>query len=199
MLTAEAAELPPKRSTDSENISPSKYQTFVAWFSKTRVALITLIVVLLAMLLWGFFYSVLPPAPRATPKTCPSPTPNTITSSAISVTVLNGGARAGTGGQVSTQLSNAGFQIKNVANTNERVTDTVIRGSAVDSPQARLVAAFFNTTNISSDNRADPNSVDVVIGSQFQPMNPSAAQSTTIISPSSCDQTAPTTPSASHS
>lgn len=64
---------------------------------------------------------------------------------------------------VGANLKALGFDVREVGNTDERITKTIIRGATADDPNVQLVARFFVEPTIEADGRAT-GTVDVLVG-----------------------------------
>lgn len=172
---------------------------------KTRMLVtpITLLVLLgvLAFGAWWGFQLISAPLPGNEPTPCVTKSVEEVAVDQIAVRVYNGGYTTGLGSKVGTALTKLGFTVLDTANTEERITTTVIVASSEDAPEAQLVLSFFKDATIKADGRTDA-IVDVMVGSDWGGMNKKADKSITVESGSACLPVLPsasTSPSASSS
>lgn len=144
---------------------------------RVPVLLGLLVVALITALWWGYRNVLTPPRPPTRAEICATSSPTPFTTSRVDVSVFNGGARGGLAGQVGANLKQAGFNVRTISNTDERVTTTIVRGAAMDSPQVVLVAAWVPGAVVQADGRQGA-TVDVLVGKDFAPMSTTAPRST---------------------
>lgn len=134
------------------------------------------LLLLLGLLGWGLWWGweQLTRPPQATAPPCVPQSASVLTSSQVSVQVLNAGSIAGLAGQVTEQLRNKGFAMEPPGNTDEPVSNTVIVGGSADEPPVQLVSGFFPGAEIWPDQRTD-GTVDVLVGDAFDGFNDEAA------------------------
>lgn len=157
---------------------------------------------LLGLLLWGASWgwkSLTAPLPSPSPTPCVTQSAEVVTPANISLRVLNGGFTSGLANRVSRTLrDNIGFKIVKVDNSDERVTGTIIRGSAKQETELQLVASYFNEAKIEHDDRVD-GTIDVLVGSDYKDMAKSpkpqapASQGVICVVPSPSPTAAPST------
>ena len=147
---------------------------------------------LLGLLGWGLWWcwqqlsrpaQVVPAAP------CVTQSASVLTSTQVTVQVMNAGSVAGLAGQVTEQLRNKGFTTKPAANTDEPVGNTVVVGATADEPAVQLVLGFFPGAEVRADGRTD-GTVDVLVGapsaaSTMQPRPRSGVPGGTVCLPES--------------
>ena len=126
------------------------------------------LLVLLGLLGYGAYWGYQQfsaPAATATPIPCVmTDVGGKLTPKKVSVRVLNGGTVSGLARQTTTYLRAYGFYIIGYSNAdNERITDPVIVGNSVDSPEVRLLLGFFKNSTARADGRTD-HTVDVLVG-----------------------------------
>lgn len=147
------------------------------------------LLLLLGLLLYGAWWgrkNLLAPVPTPAPVPCASQKVGPqLTTSKVTVRVYNGGTQVGLAGQVGSQLTNAGFRVAGTGNTDQKVTTTVIVGSAAADPEVKLVLGFFKNAKVRADKRVD-HTVDVLVGSTFGGMNPKAPRSIAVSSGTVC-------------
>ncbi len=171
----------------------------------TPVTLLLLLGILIYGGWWGY-RNVMAPLPSATPDPCVTQNVGKhLTSSHVSVRVLNGGTQVGLAGRVGAQLSTAGFKVIDVGNTTEVVTSTVVVGASKNAPEVKLVLGFLKGATARADHRTD-GTVDVLVGNKFGGFNPKASRQIAVPGgvvclPASATPSAgsSSTPSASHS
>ena len=134
------------------------------------------LLMLLGLLGWGLWWGwqqlsrpaqVVPAAP------CVTQSASVLTSTQVTVQVMNAGSVAGLAGQVTEQLRNKGFTTKPAANTDEPVGNTVVVGATADEPAVQLVLGFFPGAEVRVDGRTD-GTVDVLVGDSFGGFNDAA-------------------------
>lgn len=139
----------------------------------TPVVLLLLLGLLLFGAWWGY-KNVLRPAPGVPPTPCVTQdVGKTLASSSVTVRVYNGGRTTGLAGKVAEAMKARKFIIKSVANTDEQIKTTIVRGGAIDNPEVQLVAKQFRGVTVRADDRTD-GTVDVLVGSEYSGMAPKA-------------------------
>ena len=125
---------------------------------------------LLGLLVWGSFWgwrNLTAPLPTPEPTPCVTVATELVNVTDISVRVYNAGFTSGLANRVKTQLSEAGFNVVKVDNTEERVTKGVIvRTSEDNQPGVRLVSSYFSEVEVEYDDRVD-GTVDVLLASEW--------------------------------
>ncbi|SDL10422.1 LytR cell envelope-related transcriptional attenuator [Tessaracoccus oleiagri] len=138
------------------------------------IATPVLLLGLLGFLVWGASWgwrNLTAPLPSPSPTPCVTRSAQVITAANVSVRVFNGGFATGLAGRVAAHLRNNGFEVLRVANTDERVAETIIRGSAENEPALTLLQSHFRESVIQHDDRVD-GSVDVLVGTTYMGVNP---------------------------
>lgn len=135
---------------------------------RTPLTLILLVVIVVYGLWWGYSTVLKATAERPVPG-CVTQSASAIVPAQINVRVYNGGATAGLAGKVATTLRAKGFTVSRVGNTEEHINATIIVGASADSPQVKLVLAYFEKATVRPDNRGD-GSVDVLVGDAYDGM-----------------------------
>ncbi|HET9127865.1 MAG TPA: LytR C-terminal domain-containing protein [Propionibacteriaceae bacterium] len=137
------------------------------------------LLVLLGFLVYGAWWgyrNVMAPLPGSTPAPCVTQSVGKhLTSSQVSVRVLNGGNTVGLAGRVAAQLTSAGFKVISTGNTSDVVTSTVVVGATKDAPEVKLVLGFLKGAKATGDKRTD-GTVDVLVGDGFSGFNPKASR-----------------------
>lgn len=144
------------------------------------------LLVLLAIIVAGFWYGwkalTAPFGPDAVP--CVNKdVGKSLTTKSVQLDVVNGGHTRGLAKQVSTQLTAKGFTVTDTGNTDERVKQTVIVGVAKDSPEVKLVAAFFPKSTVRADATRVDHSVTVMVGENYAGINAKAPTSLAVSGP----------------
>lgn len=131
----------------------------------TPVILLALLGLLAWAALWGWKELVAPfPSPSPTP--CVVQPAAAVTPAQVTVRVFNGGFTTGLATTEGHRLTEAGFKVTKVDNTDERIKGTIIRGSEKDADQVTLVASYYKEPTVEYDDRVD-GTVDVMVGSDF--------------------------------
>jgi len=137
------------------------------------------LLVLLGFLVYGGWWgyrNVMAPLPGSTPTPCVTQNVGKhLSSSDVSVRVLNGGTTVGLAGRIGAQLTNVGFKVISTGNTSEVVTSTVVVGASKNAPEVKLVLGFFKGAKVRADKRTD-GTVDVLVGDGFGGFNAKAAR-----------------------
>jgi len=134
------------------------------------------LLMLLGLLGWGLWWGwqqlsrpaqVVPAAP------CVTHSASVLTSTQVTVQVMNAGTVAGLAGQITEQLRNKGFTTKPPRNTDGPIDNTVVVGATADEPAVQLVLGFFPGAEVRPDGRTD-GTVDVLVGDTFGGFNEAA-------------------------
>lgn len=145
------------------------------------------LLLLLALVGVAFFFGwkgLTAPMPGdVVPPCVPTDVGKTLTTKSVSVNVINGGYTRGLAGDVGKQLTAKGFNVTDVGNTEDRVKQTVIVGVAKDSPEVKLVAAFFPKSAIQEDATKVDHSVTVKVGTTYGGFNAKAPTSLPVTGP----------------
>ncbi len=134
------------------------------------VATPVLLLSLLALLIWGASWgwrNLTAPLPSPSPTPCVTKSASIITSDMVSVRVLNGGFTSGLAGRVAEHLGNNGFTVLRTGNTEERVKETIVRGSTESEAKLTMLQSHFKGAIIEHDDRVD-GSVDVLVGTGYE-------------------------------
>lgn len=129
---------------------------------------------LLGFLGWGFMWGwreLTAPLPTTPPTPCVVEKTDIVNPSMVSVRVLNGGFTTGLGRRTGTYLTDNGYQVVEVNDTDELVKQTIIRGNKREHPNMRLLASNFIDAEIEYDDRIT-GIVDVLVGTDFQGFAP---------------------------
>lgn len=125
---------------------------------------------LLALLAWGAFWgwqNLTAPLPEPAPTPCVTVSTDLVNVTNVSVRVYNAGFTSGLANRVKTRLTDAGFKVIKVDNSDERVTKGVIvRTSEDNKPAIRLVSSYFTEVAVEFDDRVD-GTVDVLLASDW--------------------------------
>ncbi|CAL8968777.1 hypothetical protein TESS_TESS_01744 [Tessaracoccus sp. O5.2] len=133
------------------------------------IATPVLLLSLLGLLVWGATWgwkALTEPLPSPSPTPCVMEPAEIVTVRDVTVRIYNGGFTSGLANRVGNQLTEAGFDVARVTNTEERVTGTVIRANRRETPQIRLAASYFVEPVIQYDDRVD-GVVDILVGTDF--------------------------------
>ncbi|AXE37633.1 LytR C-terminal domain-containing protein [Acidipropionibacterium virtanenii] len=160
-------------------------------------------ILLLAIIVMGFWYGwkslTAPFGPKAVP-CVNTDVGKALTSKSVQLDVVNGGHTRGLAGDVAKALTGKGFTVTDTGNTDERVKQTVIVGVAKDSPEVKLVAAFFPRSTVRADATRVDHSVTVMVGENYRGFNTKAPTSLAVSGPVCLPSPSPTpTPSGSGS
>ncbi|AFV90810.1 hypothetical protein PACID_30460 [Acidipropionibacterium acidipropionici ATCC 4875] len=144
------------------------------------------LLVLLAIIVVGFWYGWKALTAPFGPKAVPCVNTNvgkSLTTKSIELDVVNGGHTRGLAKQVANQLTAKGFSVTDTGNTDERVKQTVIVGVAKDSPEVKLVSAFFPKSTVRVDTTRVDHSVTVMVGENYGGFNAKAPTSLAVSGP----------------
>ena len=151
----------------------------------TPITLLLLLAFLAYGAWWGF-RNVMAPVPGSTPAPCVTQkVGKNLSTSQVSVRVLNGGTTVGLAGRVSAQLTNVGFKVLSTGNTSDVVTSTVVVGASKDAPEVKLVLGFFKGAKVRADKRTD-GTVDVMVGDNFGGFNAKAHRQISVPGGTAC-------------
>ena len=129
---------------------------------------------LLGFLGWGFMWGwreLTAPLPTTPPTPCVVEQTDIVNPGMVSVRVFNGGFTTGLGRRIGTYLTDNGYQVTRVDDTDEQVKETIIRANEREHPMVRLVASNFIDPVIEYDDRITGD-VDVLVGTGFQGFTP---------------------------
>ncbi|QGN34058.1 LytR C-terminal domain-containing protein [Microlunatus sp. Gsoil 973] len=133
---------------------------------RTPLTLLILLAILCYGAWWGWKNIIAPPQKTPPPPCVPTKVTNkSLKSSQVTVRVYNGGDKKGLAGDVTRSLRAKGFNVLDPANTDEKVSVTVIVGNAAKNPEVRLVRSFFKGSKVRADGRTD-HTVDVLVGNR---------------------------------
>ena len=151
----------------------------------TGITLVSLVVVVCIMAVWGFHALTAPikddtTATPSSASTCTSGE-KTVTKYVrrgdVTVSVFNAGERSGRAQQTMDLFEHAGFKVGEVSNAPDgiKVDRAVVYSTKTDDPAAELVAKALGkkTQVVHSDDELGPG-VDVVIGDKFKRLDSSA-------------------------
>jgi hypothetical protein len=158
------------------------------------------LLLLLGVLMWGAWWgynNILAPVPKIPPPPCVEQTlaKGELKSSQVIIKVYNGGDRRGLAGDVRRQLQGKGFKVTVAANTNEKISKTVIVGANAKNPEVLFVKSFFKDAVVRADKRND-GSVDVLVGNKYRGFNKNARTTYIIKGKTACLASQTPTPSA---
>ena len=153
---------------------------------RTPLTLLVLLGILFYGAWWGYT-NVIQPVPALPPDPCVEQTVSkgTLRSSQVTVSVYNGGNRRGLAGDVGRSLRAKGFKVQRTANTQEKISKTVIVGANAKNPEVLLVKGFFKDAVVKSDKRSD-RSVDVLVGNKYGGFNKKASATIGVKTPTVC-------------
>lgn len=124
---------------------------------------------LLGLLIWGGLWgwrNLTAPLPTPEPVPCVMQDQEFVYRAEVIVNVYNGGYTRGLAERVASTLRDAGFNVARVTNTEEPVTNTIIRGGDHGAAPVRLVQTGFVDAETDFDERID-GTVDVLVGTDF--------------------------------
>lgn len=159
---------------------------------KTPLTLLVLAGIVYGGMKWGI-NAFTEPIPTDPPPPCITRTAPQLTTADVTVSVWNGSTERGRATSVGNNLKSLGFQLDKVGNTEERITQTTIRGRAANDPVVTFVATFFVEPKIEADGRTD-GTIDVLVGPRNEAqasddwagMNKEAAQAAPLPGGSAC-------------
>ena len=125
---------------------------------------------LLGLLIWGANWGwkqLTAPLPSPSPTPCIMKPAEHVRSGDTVVRVYNGGFTSGLANREAKRLSDAGFLVQRIDNTDERIRGTVIRGNKSQEAQLRLVRSQFAEPTVETDDRID-GTIDVLLGTDFK-------------------------------
>lgn len=163
---------------------------------------VTLIALLAFTLVAGFFglKAATAPVAKSSGNCVMTDVGNELTPARVSVRLLNAGALSGRAKEAAGYIRGYGFNVVRINNSDREVTDTVIVGTATDSPEVLLLKQVFPEALIEADGRAD-HVVDILIGTKTTrtPTRPSgvAVSGRICLPPGSANSTPSATTSAS--
>lgn len=134
---------------------------------KTPLTLLALAAIVAVGGIWGYRNATAQIPPRPPEPCVMTDVGDKLTPNHVTLRVLNAGLHGGLAKRVSSALRSYGFNIFKVNNTDDRLTETVIVGNSVDSPEVKLVAGFFKKAKTQGDGRID-HMVDVLLGDNYQ-------------------------------
>lgn len=124
---------------------------------------------LLGLLIWGAFWgwrNLTAPLPTPEPTPCVTVTTELVNVSQVSVRVFNGGFTSGLASRVGNRLSDAGFNVIEVDNIDERIREgVIIRANEDNVPGLRLVTSYFQDPIVQYDDRVD-GTIDILLASE---------------------------------
>lgn len=134
---------------------------------RTPVTLLILLGILCYGAWWGWQNIVAPPK-QSPPPPCVKTkvTDKTLESSQVTVQVFNGGDKKGLAGEISSRLADKDFIVLDPANTDKKVSGTIIVGNKKSNPEVQLVKRFFKKAKVRGDGRSD-HTVDVLVGNKY--------------------------------
>lgn len=152
------------------------------------IATPVLLLGLLGFLAWGASWgwqSLTAPIPSPSPAPCQPQSLTSLAPKNVSVRVFNGGFTPGLATRVSETLKAAGFHVMRVTNTEERITETIIRTGDNNVEAGSLVGTYLNKPTFETDIRGD-GTVDVLVGSEFPGFTESGQTEITVESGTIC-------------
>lgn len=138
------------------------------------IATPVLLLGLLGFLIWGAQWgwrNLTAPLPSPTPTPCVTKEATVVTPANVSVNVFNGGFTAGLARLVGDHLTRTGFTVLRVANTDERVAETIVRGNEENKAALEMLQSHFVNSVIQFDDRID-GTVDVLVGTAWAGSDP---------------------------
>ena len=160
------------------------------------------LLVLLAFLAYGAWWgyrNVMAPLPGSTPAPCVTQNVGKhLSSTDVSVRVLNGGTTVGLAARIGAQLTNSGFKVISAGNTSQVVTSTIVVGASTNAPEVKLVLGFFKGAKARADKRTD-GTVDVLVGDGFGGFNAKASRQISVPGGTVCLPPSSASPSPSSS
>lgn len=129
---------------------------------------------LLGFLGWGFMWGwreLTAPLPTTPPTPCVVQETDIVNPSMVSVRVFNGGYTTGLARRVGSHLTDNGYVVTRVDDTEEQVKETIIRASKREHPMVRLLQSQFLESKVEYDDRIT-GVVDVLVGSGFTGFTP---------------------------
>ncbi|MBB1482753.1 LytR C-terminal domain-containing protein [Tessaracoccus sp. MC1865] len=125
---------------------------------------------LLGFLGWGFLWGwreLTAPLPTTPPTPCVTEATEFVNPTMVFVHVYNGGFTSGLARRIGTQLTDGGYNVVSVDDTEETIKETVIRGNKDQYPAMRLLMSNFIDPKIEYDDRID-GTLDVLVGTAWQ-------------------------------
>ncbi|WP_040283579.1 LytR C-terminal domain-containing protein [Tessaracoccus massiliensis] len=125
---------------------------------------------LLGFLGWGFMWGwreLTAPIPTTPPTPCVTEETDVVIPSLVTVNVYNGGFTTGLARRIGTYLTDAGFAVARVDDSEEQIKDTIVRGNRDQNQSMRMVGSHFIGVEFEYDERID-GTVDVLVGTGFQ-------------------------------
>lgn len=107
----------------------------------------------------------------------------TLSTSDVTVSVLNSGHTRGLASNISRQLANVGFTTGTVTNTKDTVKKVTIIGHSTTDPEVKLVAGFFPDAALKADPRRVDHQVQVVLGDRSPTVKGDAPKSIAVKGP----------------
>lgn len=160
---------------------------------RTPVTLVVLLGVLGLGAYWGY-QKVSAPIPPPEPIPCVTQPieKGKLRATQVSLRIYNGGSKRGLAGDVAQSMRTRGFIVKSVGNTDVEVTETVIVVQDKDSPEAKLVLAFFKDAVVQEEPERIDRTVDIMVGSEYGGFNSKAATSIKVKDATICLPAQPT-------
>ncbi|MGJ3508186.1 LytR C-terminal domain-containing protein [Enemella sp. A6] len=142
---------------------------------RTPLTLLILIVGLVFAAQWGW-RNVMAPLPEPATPDCIPQAASTLESSQVSVRVYNGSSKRGLARHVANLLGDRGFNVIEVGNVEQQVTQTIVVGGNEHNPEVKLTAQNLAKSATRGDGRND-GTVDVLVGSEYHGIVPNAPKS----------------------
>lgn len=131
---------------------------------RTPITLLILLAILGYGAWWGWKNIIAPPQTTPAPPCVPTKVTNkSLKTSQVTVRVYNGGDKKGLASDITRDLRAKGFNVLDPANTDQKISTTVIVGNAATNPEVKLVKTYFFGAKIKADGRSD-HTVDVLVG-----------------------------------
>ena len=144
---------------------------------RTPLTLLVLLAVLCYGAWWGWKNIVAPPQTTPAPPCVPTKvTDKSLKTSQVTVRVYNGGDKKGLASDVTRDLRAKGFNVLDPANTDQKISTTVIVGNGTKNPEVLLVKSYFKGAKVKADGRTD-HTVDVLVGNSAVHFNSKAKTS----------------------
>lgn len=137
-------------------------------------------VIAVVMAIWGLI-ALTRPFPHLGSDSC-STSGTTIKRSAVTISIYNAGAAAGSAARLATSLRDFGFKVAKVGNAPDGLTVDAVQivGISTADPAAQLVAAAFGSPVVDNPDQLIGPGVNVFIGPQLAPLVASAPAQITV-------------------
>lgn len=163
------------------------------------IATPAILIALLIFLFWGASWGwskLTEPLPSPSPTPCVTKEAQVIAPTNVTIRVSNGGFTSGLAKKVGAWLTARKFRVQHVGNTDQRVAETVIKGSKEQQAVLEFVQAQFVGATIEYDERVD-GTVEVLVGTVYNGVNEEAPLEWAAPGGVVCETVIPPSPSAS--